>query len=206
MTDAAAHSAYRGHDGGMQLGGLATGAPNLSQIVRILHPIQTRAPTSRLHGRRWRWYLGSQVSSGRGYARVLPESWSMPWWRPTRLPLVWLSLVGDLTGSLVAGNVYRYEDHVLEPNVIQYRRVGMWTARDAPARVLVPARGDRVRLRRQPPFLRRRGRDRGPRARPALESQFSPSGRRALPALARGHSGRRRCSSPLALRASRFGA
>ena len=58
----------------------------------------------------------------------------MPWWRPTRLPLVWLSLVGDLTGSLVAGNVYRYEDHVLEPNVIQYRRVGMWTARDAPAR------------------------------------------------------------------------
>ena len=58
----------------------------------------------------------------------------MPWWRSTRLPLVWLSLVGDLTGSLVAGNVYRYEDHVLEPNVIQYRRVGMWTARDAPAR------------------------------------------------------------------------
>ena len=58
----------------------------------------------------------------------------MPWWRLTRLPLVWLSLVGDLTGSLVAGNVYRYEDHVLEPNVIQYRRVGMWTARDAPAR------------------------------------------------------------------------
>ena len=66
---------------------------------------------------------------------MLPESRStMPWWRATRLPLVWLSLVGDLTGSLVAGNVYRYEDHVLEPNVIQYRRVGMWTARDAPAR------------------------------------------------------------------------
>ena len=63
----------------------------------------------------------------------MPES-SSSWWQPTRLPLVWLSLVGDLTGSLVEGNVYRYEDHVLEPNVIQYRRVGMWTPRDAPAR------------------------------------------------------------------------
>lgn len=59
----------------------------------------------------------------------MPES-SSSWWQPTRLPLVWLSLVGDL----VEGNVYRYEDHVLEPNVIQYRRVGMWTPRDAPAR------------------------------------------------------------------------
>jgi len=111
----------------------------------------------------------------------MPEG-SSSWWQPTRLPLVWLSLVGDLTGSLVEGNVYRYEDHVLEPNgahracpgtqpsvgpspracrfthaactashppasralplaphhmplaVIQYRRVGMWTPFDAPAR------------------------------------------------------------------------
>ena len=52
----------------------------------------------------------------------MPEG-SSSWWQPTRLPLVWLSLVGDLTGSLVEGNVYRYEDHVLEPNVIQYRRM-----------------------------------------------------------------------------------
>ena len=119
----------------MQLGGLATGALNLFTKLSAFysHP-NSCANKPPPVGRRWRWYLGSQVSSGRGYARVLPESWSMPWWRPTRLPLVWLSLVGDLTGSLVAGNVYRYEDHVLEPNVIQYRRVGMWTARDAPAR------------------------------------------------------------------------
>lgn len=47
--------------------------------------------------------------------------------------MMWLSLVGDLTG-LVEGNVYQYDDRVLEPNVIQYRRVGMWTPADAPAR------------------------------------------------------------------------
>ena len=53
---------------------------------------------------------------------------------PTRLSVMWLSVLGDLTGSLVEGNVYRYEDQLLSPNVIQYRRVGMWTPADAPAR------------------------------------------------------------------------
>ena len=53
---------------------------------------------------------------------------------PTRLSVMWLSVLGDLTGSLVEGNVYRYEDQLLSPNVIQYRRVGMWTPAEAPAR------------------------------------------------------------------------
>eukprot|EP00908_Phaeocystis_cordata_P015802 Transcript_26992.p1 GENE.Transcript_26992~~Transcript_26992.p1 ORF type:complete len:504 (-),score=210.75 Transcript_26992:59-1474(-) len=47
---------------------------------------------------------------------------------------MWLSVLGDLTGSLVEGNVYWYEDQLLSPNVIQYRRVGMWTPADAPVR------------------------------------------------------------------------
>ena len=61
------------------------------------------------------------------------------WWptwhgpTPTRFSMMWLSLVGDLTG-LVEGNVYQYDERVLDQNVIQYRRVGMWTKEDAPAR------------------------------------------------------------------------
>ena len=34
---------------------------------------------------------------------------------------------------LAHANVYQYHDSVLRPNVIQYRRVGMYTAEDAPS-------------------------------------------------------------------------
>eukprot|EP00962_Isochrysis_galbana_P050182 scaffold21598_cov107-Isochrysis_galbana.AAC.3 len=40
-----------------------------------------------------------------------------------------------LCAAAVSANVYEYNSQPLEPNVIQYRRVGMWTKAEAPAHV-----------------------------------------------------------------------
>lgn len=42
-----------------------------------------------------------------------------------------LYTVAALTSCGAEGNVYRYHEQLLPPNVVQYRRVGMWAAADA---------------------------------------------------------------------------